>query len=174
MAESELLPGYNQIEYIVLDRQKSSEIAHVHNFYFNKANGATPLTEIPFSSHKQGWGSLHKNESIEGHTFKIAGKLYSEGFGTHAASETVFPIGGKYKVFKATYGLDEESLCSDGAQLLVIGDGKTLYDSGIFTLGQPHSFEIDIAGVENLTIKTLPHQNIDCDHVDIINPALIP
>ncbi len=175
ISQDRLLPGYNQIEYIVQNRESGKLMANISKFYFNKwTAAAVKLTEFPYASHKQGWGSLHKNESIEGHDFKVDNKFYNEGFGTHAASETVFNIEGKYKTFKMAYGLDEESLCSDGVQLQVLADGNVIFDSGSFSYGKLKNLDVNIENVKVLTLKALPLKNIDCDHVDFINPALIP
>ena len=72
------------------------------------------------------------------------------------------------------YGLDEESLCSDGAELQIFADGNKVYDSGKFSYETLHTAELNIENVQTLTLKTLSLENIDCDHVDIVNPALIP
>lgn len=172
--EDKLVPGYNQIEFIVKDNANGKILASVPKYYFERSTGAIPLIEIPYVSHKQAWGNLHKNSSIEGNAFKVDSKFYNEGFGIHASSETTFNIGGKFKTFRANYSLDEESLCSDGAQLQVIADGKTVFDSGIFSYGKLNLLNANIENAQTLTIKTFPLENIDCDHVDIINPALIP
>ena len=174
ITEDRLLPGYNQMEFFIHDRETGKAIAHIQKFYFNDRNGAVKLTEFPYVSHRQGWGSLHKNESIEGHEFKVDSKLYKDGYGTHAASETTFDIGKKFKTFKMAYGLDEESLCSDGVQLQIFADGNIIFDSGLFSYGTLKTLDLNIENVQKLTLKTLPHKNIDCDHVDFINPALIP
>ena len=172
--EDQLLPGYNQLEFIVQNPDNGKILADIQKFYFYNKTGAVKLTEFPYASHKQGWGSLHKNESIEGHNFKVDNKFYSEGLSTHAASETVFNIEGKFKPFKMAYGLDEESLCSDGVQLQVLADGKVIFDSGSFSYGKLKSLDLSIENVQVLTLKALPLKNIDCDHVDFINPTLIP
>ena len=175
ISQDRLLPGYNQIEYIVQNRESGKLMADISKFYFNKwTAAAVQLTELPYVSHKQAWGKLHKNQSIEGNPFKVGGKLYSEGFGTHASSETVFSIEGKYKKFKMDFGLDEESLCSDGVQLQIIADGNILFDSGRFNLGNLMTAEVNVENMQTLTIKTNALENKDCDHVDIINPVLIP
>ena len=174
IAEDKLMPGYNSVEYIVLNRTNGKLMADVQKFYFNKATGATPLVELPYVSHKQGWAKLNINKSLEGNTFKVGGKLYSEGLGTHASSETVYNIGGKFKTFKMGYGLDEESLCSDGVQLQIIADGNVIHDSGRFALGKLRTAEVNVENVQTLTIKTYSLEDMDCDHVDIINPVLIP
>ena len=172
--EEQLHPGYNQLEFVVQNPKNGKIIADIQKFYFYSKTGAVKLTEYPYTSHKQGWGTLHKNESIEGHNFKVDNKFYNEGFGTHAASETVYNIEGKYKTFKMAYGLDEESLCSDGVQLQVLADGNVIFDSGSFSYGKLKSIDVNIENVKVLTLKALPLKNINCDHVDFINPALIP
>ena len=174
ISEDKLLPGYNQMEFVVKNRETGKIMADVPKFYFNSANGSIRLTEIPYVHHKQAWGALHKNSSLEGNAFKVGGKFYSEGFGTHASSETVFNIGGKYKTFKMGYGLDEESLCSDGVQLQVVADGKVIYDSGRFVLAPLKNIELNVEKVNTLTLVTNSYEDKDCDHVDIVNPALIP
>ena len=174
IANDKLKSGYNQMEFVVQNRENGKLMADIQKFYFNNAAGAVQLTEMPYVSHKQAWGKLHKNTSLEGNTFKVGGKLYNEGFGTHASSETVFNIEGKYKTFKMGYGLDEESLCSDGVQLQIIADGNVIHDSGRFVLGNLKVAEVSVENVKTLTIKTNSFEDMDCDHVDIINPALIP
>lgn len=174
IAEDRLLPGYNQVQYMVQNRENGKLMADISKFYFNKATGAVPLVEFPYESHKQAWGKLHKNTSLEGNTFKVGGRYYNEGFGTHASSETTFNLEGKFKTFKMGFGLDEESLCSDGVQLQIIADGVILFDSGRFGLGKLKTAEVSIENVKTLIIKTNSFEDMDCDHVDIINPALIP
>ena len=172
--EDKLVPGYNQVEFIVKDNASGKILANVPKYYFDRSTGAVPLIEIPYASHKQAWGNLHKNASIEGNAFKVDNKFYNEGFGIHASSETAFNIGGKFKTFRANYSLDEESLCSDGAQLQVIADGQIVFDSGKFSYGKLNLLNANVENSQTLTIKTFSLENIDCDHVDIINPALIP
>ncbi len=174
IAKDKLKSGYNQMEFVVQNRENGKLMADIQKFYFNNAEGAMQLTELPYVSHKQAWGKLHKNTSLEGNTFKVGGKLYNDGFGTHASSETVFNIEGKYKTFKMGYGLDEESLCSDGVQLQIIADGNVIHDSGRFALGNLKVAEVSVENVKTLIIKTNSYEDMDCDHVDIINPALIP
>ena len=172
--EERLVPGYNQIEYIVKNRETGKLMADIFKFYFHEANGATPLTKVPYTSHKQDWGNLHIDKSIDGNAFKIGSKIYYNGFGTHASSETVFDIDKKFKTFKMGYGLDEESLCSDGVQLQLIADGNTIFDSGRFSYEKLKDIEVSVENIQTLVIKTFSLEEKDCDHIDIVNPALIP
>jgi hypothetical protein len=169
-----LQPGFNQIRYVVHDGTTKSKLADISKFYFEKANGVVPLVDYPFESHKQEWGKMHKNESIEGHKFNVNGQLYANGLGIHASSMTVFDIGKKFSTIKFSTGLDDESLCSEGVAVEILGDGKTLSKTPYFKNGELQKVEANITGVQKLTIKTIPKESINCAHVDIINPVLIP
>ncbi len=169
-----LQPGFNQVRYVVHDGATKSKLADISKFYFEKANGVTPLVDYPFESHTQEWGKMHKNESIEGHKFNVNGQFYENGFGIHASSTTVFDIGKKFSTLKFSIGLDDESLCSEGVAVEILGDGKTLSKTPYFKNGELQKVEANITGVQKLTIKTIPKESINCAHVDIINPVLIP
>ena len=169
-----LQPGFNQVRFIVRDLSTKKKLADISKFHFEKANGVVALTEIPIASHQQEWGQMHKNESIEGNKLTVNGQLYANGIGTHASSTTVFDIDKKYSRFRLSAGLDDESLCSEGVAVEVLGDGKSLVKTPFFKNGVLHKVEADVAGVQKLTIKTMPQKGINCSHVDIINPVLIP
>ena len=169
-----LQPGFNHVRYVVHDGATKSKLADISKFYFEKANGVVPLVDYPFESHTQEWGKMHKNESIEGHKFNVNGQFYENGFGIHASSTTVFDIGKKFSTLKFSTGLDDESLCSEGVAVEILGDGKTLSKTPYFKNGELQKVEANITGVQKLTIKTIPKESINCAHVDIINPVLIP
>lgn len=167
-------PGYNQIRFLIQDIVKNSRVVDISKFYYNKANGVIPLTSLKFESHKQGWGSLHTNESVEGHKLTIDSQKFDDGLGTHAESETVYKVDRKYSSFRTSFGLDDESLCSEGIYVQIIGDGKVLAQSQVFQNGAVHTLTANIQDVETLTLKSLAKDGIDCAHVDFVNSILIP
>ena len=169
-----LQPGFNQVRFVVQDNATHSKLADISKFYFEKANGAVALVDWPIESHQQGWGSMHKNESIEGNRFNINGLRFDNGLGIHAASTTVFDIDKKYSMLKFSTGLDDESLCGNGVAVEVLGDGKSLAKTDFFQNGTLQDVVANVTGVKKLTIKTIPKEGIDCTHVDIINPVLVP
>lgn len=169
-----LQPGYNQIRFIVQDKSKNSKIADISKYYFNKAGGTIPLSDLEYEKHTQGWGTLHKNQSIEGNPLTIDAQKFENGFGTHAASETTFDIGGKYSSFRTSFGLDDESLCGEGVYVEILGDGKVLAQSPVFQNSKVLTLTANVQGVQKLTLKAIPHNGIDCTHVDFVNSVLIP
>jgi len=169
-----LLQGFNQIRYVVNDTSKNKKLADKVINYLNKDGGVVSLSGIKYASHEQGWGKLHINKSIEGHTMTIDGVNYESGLGTHAPSTTTYELGGKYTLFRATFGLDDESLCSEGVYVEIEGDGKVLAASPVFTNGATHPLSARIEGVQKLTIRSKLKAGMDCSHVDIANAVLIP
>lgn len=167
-------PGFNQVRFVVEDEATHSKLADVSKFYFEKANGAVALVDLPIESHQQGWGSMHKNESIDGNRFNVNGQRYDNGLGIHAASTTVFDIDKKYSTLKFSTGLDDESLCGNGVAVEVLGDGNSLAKTDFFQNGTLQDVVANVTGVKKLTIKTIPKEGIDCTHVNIINPVLVP
>ena len=170
--EDKLKPGYNTFRYMIMEGNKV--IAQVSKTFFNEANGAKKLIDLQYESHKQEWGNIGKNKSIEGKTLTINGHEFKEGFGTHAASETVYDIGKQFKEFHAVVGLDDESLCSEGVSVQVIGDGNVLAETPVFKAGTLHALNANIEGVQKLTLKTTAKGSIDCSHVDFVNAVLVP
>ena len=170
----QLQPGFNQVRFVVQDEATHSKLADVSKFYFEKANGAVALVDWPIESHQQGWGSMHKNESIDGNRFNVNGQHFDNGLGIHAASTTVFDIDKKYSTLKFSTGLDDESLCGNGVAVEVLGDGNSLAKTDFFQNGTLQDVVANVTGVKKLTIKTIPKEGIDCTHVNIINPVLVP
>ena len=166
-----VITGYNKITYSVKD-PNGKVLGTIEDYYFNAKDGALALNGVKFESHTQAWGSLHINESIEGNKMTVNGKRFKFGYGTHAASETVFNIEGKFNTFSMQYGLDDESLCSSGVKMQALGDGRVLAETEFFKAGFLGTLTADIKDIQKLTIKSIANGSIDCDHVDIINPEV--
>ena len=172
IAEDRLQPGYNVFRYMVLDGNKV--LAQVSKTFFNEIGGAQKLTELRYEKHHQDWGSFKVNQSIDGKSLTVNGHEFREGIATHANSETVYNIGAKFKTFLAGVGLDDESLCSEGVSVQVLGDGNVLAETPVFKAGSLHSLTAKTEGVQKLTLKTTAKGSIDCSHVDFVNAVLIP
>lgn len=100
--------------------------------------------------------------------------FYEKGIGTHAKSELVYELRGKFSKFSTDYGIDTEANTAASVQFQIVGDDKILFTSetmGRFDL--PRHVEVDISGVNVLKLITLPTEdgNRD-DHADWLNPVL--
>lgn len=172
ISEDMLQPGYNTFRFIVM--KGSKVLAQVGKTFFNETSGAKKLIDLQYESHRQEWGDIGINKSIEGKTLTINGHEFKEGIATHAASETIYDIAKQFKIFRAVVGLDDESLCSEGVSVQAIGDDKVLAETPVFKAGYLHALNANVEGVQKLALKTIAKGSIDCSHVDIVNPVLIP
>ena len=118
-----------------------------------------------------GWEPFRKNCQHLGNTFHSDGTTYSNGIGTHAASQIVYTLNGQYSTFTPDIGIDaeEDGKGQGSSHFQVIGDGNVLFDSGVLTGSSPvDHINISIVGVQTLTLmanKAIAN-NIDYDHAD--------
>ncbi len=75
------------------------------------------------------------------------------GICAHAPSELVFPIGGRYERFTAAGGLPGKRP-RGSVGFRVRGDGKLLYESNVVTGKKRAAIDVDVAGVDRLTLVT--------------------
>jgi len=127
------------------------------------------LDEFDASGISTGYGDAKKNKSTSNKTLSIAGKTYERGLGTHAPSSAYFQIGGQSGVkFQATVGADDGPEGKGSVVFQIIGDGKTLYDSGKLVKGDPaKSIDVDLSGVKVAELRvTDAGDGKNSDHAD--------
>ena len=126
------------------------------------------LDQLDIQNTEQDWGQPRRNQSVDGHPLRIGGTLCEHGLGTHAASTLRLNVNGATQ-FSASVGLDsEETNPQAGIEFFVVGDGKTIWQSGVMRAGQPaKTFTLDLPGIKTLTLKVGPAgQSVDFDHAD--------
>jgi alpha-galactosidase len=128
------------------------------------------LDDLNLGAASQGWGQPRKNHSVDGHTLTIAGKTFERGFGTHAESILNINLNGGAEKFSALVGLDDEINGNRAAsvEFSVIGDGKTLWQSGVMRAGNAaKECQVALAGVKSLVLEVENvGDSIDFDHAD--------
>ena len=81
-------------------------------------------------------------------------KAFAKGLGTHANSEIVFDIGGKYKMLESYIGVTGHGAVKYRAGSIsfeVVLDGKSAYTSPVLLGGGPYKhIKIDVSGVHEL------------------------
>ena len=139
---------------------------------FKAAAAPVWLDELDVSQTTQGWGEPHKNQSVEGHALSIGGAAFQHGLGTHAESELRLNLNGGAEKFFASVGVDDEAMTHPGSvEFSVIGDGQTLWHSGVMRPGDPaKALEINLTGVKMLVLQVGDAgDGIDYDHADWAN-----
>jgi len=135
------------------------------------APAVTYLSDLNWTSATAGWGTIHKDQTIVGNTITLRGTTYAKGIGTHAVSQIVYNLAGKYSSFLSDVGVDDEEIGrgTGSVDFQVIGDGRVLFDSGVVTNSSPVvHINISVAGIQQLTLIATNGVagSIDYDHAD--------
>jgi hypothetical protein len=124
-------------------------------------------------SAKQGWGKLMRNTSVRNKEMVIGGKHFKRGLGTHADSELIYNLEGKYRRFQASAGPDSASCGS--MCFSVLADGKRVWESGRMIRGDaPKPVDINTVGVKELRLLVDDGgDGIGADHADWADACLL-
>jgi alpha-galactosidase len=126
------------------------------------------LDKLDLSAMKNGWRAPQVNKSIEGNTLSIGGQKFNRGVGAHATSTFLLNINGNGKRFSASVGVDDEASSVGSVEFFIVGDKKTLWQSGIIRKGMaPKNIDVDIKGIKKLGLLiTDANDGNGADHAD--------
>ncbi|HTR43746.1 MAG TPA: NPCBM/NEW2 domain-containing protein [Pseudomonadales bacterium] len=133
------------------------------------ADEFVPLSSLDIKNTLQDWGSPQANKSVDGHGLSIGGRKFDTGLGTHATSYLHIQLNGNGKKFTAWVGVDDEEAGQPSLIIFsVMGDGKTLWQSGIMKSGDtPKQVDVDLTGVKELLLLVKNGgDDISYDHAD--------
>jgi NPCBM/NEW2 domain len=103
---------------------------------------------------------------------------FDRGIGLHADCAITYALGGKYRRFESSAGLDARSGLRGDAILEITVDGKAIELPGggrLTQSGGPVTLKVDINGAKELTIAVRPgNGGIVQDHVNLTDARLIP
>lgn len=137
--------------------------------------GRNYLSDLPWTSATNGWGPVERDLSNgemrlgDGKALTLRGYYdsFKKGLGVHADSDVRFALNGQCKAFSADVGLDTEVGGRGRVAFRVVGDGKTLYDSGWMTgTDNGKRAYANIEGVKELSLQVLKGENNYYDHAD--------
>jgi alpha-galactosidase len=112
------------------------------------------LSSLDLAKMRQGWGSPQKDRSIREQPLAIGGRRFDHGVGTHATSSLWVDLAGGSARFLAAVGVDDAAGDARASiTFKVVGDGRTLWESGVMRLGQPaKTVDVDLRGVRTLLL----------------------
>jgi hypothetical protein len=135
--------------------------------------GGPYVSDLTFVNESNGWGPVERDRSVnesdggDGNPLTIAGVVYEKGLGTHAPAEVTVYLGGRCTSFSAALGLDDEITGPGSVEFQIMGDGNTLYDSGVLRPGPAVAAAADVTGVRMLVLRvTDGGDNKNFDHAD--------
>jgi tetratricopeptide (TPR) repeat protein len=120
------------------------------------------LSDVEWSNAAVSWGEPARNHtwfdenSHPGVVLIVHGRLYAKGLYAHSPSHYTFPLGGRWKEFRATVGLREGAPKQGSAVFIVRGDGREIFRSATLRVDSSQRLKIDVSGVDELELVTLP------------------
>lgn len=126
----------------------------------------------PESEHAK--GRLHRptplcrDRSIVGDMIRLGNVTYPKGIAMTSRTEVTYDLGGAFVTFAATVGIDDAVRPYGTVNLLVLGDEKTLLDTGSLTgMDEPRDISVSVQGVKKLTLIADYGDGVDLsDHAD--------
>jgi hypothetical protein len=127
-----------------------------------------PVSQLNLQAMTTGWGTPQAGKDVAGGPMKIAGRVYTDGVGTHAPSLAVIDLGGRGERFTASVGVTDGMKEGGSVEFIVSGDDKVLFRSGVVRGGQPaRPVDVPLAGVKRLKLEvTDGGDGMNSDHAD--------
>ena len=115
----------------------------------------TSLTTLQQTSYTSEWGTLHKNQNVEGGQLRVDGQAYSTGLGMNAQCTLVYdlPAGHQWKTFRALCGYDS-SCDTDNPS----STGTTM--EFIFYVSKNEPFTFDLTQLGYQTTEAVPVHDV--------------
>lgn len=117
--------------------------------------GWVDLLSLPWTAAHSGWtpngdGLPRRNRDVTNQPLRLGGRRYATGIGTHAPSEIVYRLDGRYARFTALAGAAERG---GSVVFQVYGDQRKLFDSGtLHGLSEVHRLDLPVDGVQQLRL----------------------
>jgi alpha-galactosidase len=134
------------------------------------------ISSLDLSPIIQGWGKPQADKSVTGTPMAIAGRKFEHGLGTHADSLVRMELNGGATRFSAFVGVDDNAGGKEAAIIFkLVGDGKTLFKTGVMRLGQAaEKVDVDVTGIEVLLLLAdAAGDGIAFDHADWAEAQLL-
>ena len=114
------------------------------------------LSSLDLSKATQGWGKPQADKNVRGTgPISIGGRRFDHGFGTHAPGALHIDLKGSCARFTAFVGVDDDVKGNPAASVTfeVIGDGRSLFRSGVMKAAQPaREVALDVRGIRTLSL----------------------
>jgi alpha-galactosidase len=134
--------------------------------------GEIYLDTLEINNIDQGWGSPHRNRSVDDNRLQIGSQTFERGVGTHVDSTITVKLSGQATKFTGGVGIDDDAVDRhEPVEATITGDGKVLWESGSIN---PRTFarkvELDLPGVKTLVLEIKSPSGSDYyGHVDWVD-----
>lgn len=115
-----------------------------------------------------------RDRAIRGGGIKLGGVEYTKGIGCQPRSQLTFKLPSGAESFLAVVGLDASTKGKGSCIFQVMGDGRSLFQRAVTGKDTPVELNLDVSGVEELTLIVEPGDDLDLsDHADWADARLL-
>ena len=132
------------------------------------------LSSLDLKEMTTGWGVARADREIVGGPLSIHGERFDRGVGTHANSKFRVALNGNATRFTAKVGVDDSAGSQGSVEFIVIGDGKTLWESGVLKGGAvAKTADVNLTGIQTLVLLVTDGGDGEgSDHADWANAKI--
>lgn len=143
--------------------------------------GQVAVSTLPFTSVNVGWGTLHRDEDMDGGPIDIGGQTFAKGLVANATATIKIPLtSGTCTKFATTVGVDPDHNGSTAGSVTFEFLLDNVVERTVGTNGDPIKasssgthIELDISGKQELTLRATDAGNgANSDHAAWGNPTL--
>jgi hypothetical protein len=111
---------------------------------------------------------MRRNRGPQPGPLRLGGKSYAKGLSLRSRTRAAYRLPGAFSRLEALVGMDDSAGEDGVANLVIRGDGKSLWEREIRSGGEPQTVDVSIAGVKRLEIFVDFGQDLDIgDFVDL-------
>uniref|UniRef100_A0A7C2K075 Glycosyl hydrolase family 98 putative carbohydrate-binding module domain-containing protein n=1 Tax=Schlesneria paludicola TaxID=360056 RepID=A0A7C2K075_9PLAN len=92
-----------------------------------------------------------RDRNLVGRPLRVGPRSFPRGLAIHSKTRLRYRLGGEYRRFSATLGLDPE-ISAGVATFRVVGDGRPLFESDVSVLDEPKQLDLSVEGVVELDL----------------------
>lgn len=134
------------------------------------------VLHVPFYD-EISYREYRRDRSLDGTPITVGGKSYSRGLAINSRTTLRYRIGGEYSRFQAVMGIDDAIQGWGHVQVVISGDGRTLFEGPVATgKDQPRArpLDLDVTGVRDLEILVdFGDDNNTGDYLDLADARLV-
>lgn len=120
---------------------------------------------------------LQRDRNVAGHALRLRGVEYAKGLGMHSQSEVTYKLDGKYRGYRVTIGIDDETEGKGSVLFKMLADGKPVDTVSIVKTGVDPAVTLTAfipEGFETITLRVEFATDADVlDHADWCDALVI-
>ncbi len=112
--------------------------------------------------------AYRRDVGFEQNPLRLDGKVFRKGLALASHTTLLYRLPDKFRLFRATVGIDDATRETGSVQLVIKGDGKSLWEGEVRGSDPARELELEISGVKRLEIVADYGEGLDVgDRLDL-------